>query len=144
VEGAAVNVSAKSEYGLRALVHLHRAGLSGLTPAREIAAACGVPIKYLEQILRVLKDGGLVEAQVGIAGGYRLSRPGALITAGEAIRLLDERLGLGSGPAGTPAADGLGLLWERIESAIKGVVDTTTIADLAFSIPSADRARAAS
>lgn len=140
-----MNVSAKSEYGLRALVHLHRAGLAELTPAREIAAACRVPIKYLEQILRVLKDGGLVEAQVGIAGGYRLSRPGALITAGEAIRLLDERLGLGSGAASdTPAADGLGLLWERIESAIKGVVDTTTIADLAFSVPSADRARAAS
>jgi Rrf2 family transcriptional regulator, cysteine metabolism repressor len=139
-----VNVSAKSEYGLRALVHLHRAGLGELTPAREIAAACKVPIKYLEQILRVLKDGGLVEAQVGIAGGYRLSRPGALITAGEAIRLLDERLGLGSGAADTPAADGLGLLWERIESAIKGVVDTTTIADLAFSVPSAGRARAAS
>lgn len=140
-----MNVPAKSEYGLRALVHLHGAGRAELTPAREIAAACGVPIKYLEQILRVLKDGGLVEAQVGIAGGYRLSRPGALITAGEAIRLLDERLGLGSGAAAsTPAADGLSLLWERIESAIKGVVDTTTIADLAFSIPSADRARAAS
>jgi Rrf2 family transcriptional regulator, cysteine metabolism repressor len=140
-----VNVSAKSEYGLRALVHLHRAGFSGMTPAREIAAACGVPLKYLEQILRVLKDGGLVDAQVGIAGGYRLSRPGSLITAGEAIRLLDERLGLGSGSStGEPATDGLGLLWERIESAIKGVVDTTTIADLAFSVPSAGRARAAS
>lgn len=140
-----MNVSAKSEYGLRTLVHLHRVGLAELTPAREIAAACGVPIKYLEQILRVLKDGGLVEAQVGIAGGYRLSRPGSLVTAGEAIRLLDERLGLGSrAAADTPAADGLGLLWERIETAIKGVVDTTTIADLAVSIPSAGRDRLAS
>ena len=140
-----MNVSAKSEYGLRALIHLHRAGPSGMTPAREIAAACGVPLKYLEQILRVLKDGGLVEAQVGIAGGYRLSRPGSLITAGDAIRLLDERLGLGSRAAsGEPATDGLGLLWERIESAIKGVVDTTTVADLAFSVPLADQAREAS
>lgn len=140
-----MNVSAKSEYGLRALVHLHRAGLAGLTPAREIAAACRVPIKYLEQILRVLKDGGLVEAQVGIAGGYRLVRPGSLITAGEAIRLLDERLGLGSGGAsGAPAVDGLGLLWERIESAIRGVADTTTIADLAISAPAEDRTRAVS
>lgn len=140
-----MNVSAKSEYGLRALVHLHRAGRAGLTPAREIAAMCGVPPKYLEQILHVLKDGGLVEAQVGIAGGYRLSRPGSLITAGEAIRLLDERLGLGATTAkGPPPADGLGLLWERIESAIRGVVDTTTIADLAISAPSADRSRAVS
>ncbi|HKY60420.1 MAG TPA: Rrf2 family transcriptional regulator [Gemmatimonadota bacterium] len=140
-----MNVSAKSEYGLRALVHLHRAGTSRMTPAREIGAVCGVPLKYLEQILRVLKDGGLVEAQVGIAGGYRLSRPGSLITAGEAIRLLDERLGLGSRSAGgAPASDGLGLLWERVESAIKGVVDTTTIADLAFSASPENRAQAAS
>lgn len=140
-----MNVSAKSEYGLRALVHLHRAGLSGLTPAREIAASCGVPLKYLEQILHVLKDGGLVEAQVGIAGGYRLCRPGPLITAGEAIRLLDERLGLGSGATpGSSPADGLGLLWERIDTAIRGVVDTTTIADLAISAPSVNRTRAVS
>ncbi|HEY7524678.1 MAG TPA: Rrf2 family transcriptional regulator [Candidatus Limnocylindrales bacterium] len=140
-----MNVSAKSEYGLRALVHLHREGLSGMTPAREIAAACGVPRKYLEQILHVLKDGGLVEAQVGIAGGYRLTRPGSLITAGEAIRLLDERLGLGSGAAlGGPVGDGLVLLWERIESAIKGVVDTTTIADLAISSHAAEPKRAVS
>jgi len=140
-----VNVSAKSEYGLRALVHLHRAGLSEMTPAREIGVACGVPIKYLEQILHVLKDGGLVEAQVGIGGGYRLTRPGSLITAGEAIRILDERLGLGaSAGVGSPPADGLALLWGRIESAIRGVVDTTTIADVAISASSADRARAVS
>ena len=135
-----MNVSAKSEYGLRALIHLHRTGSAEMTPAREIAATCGVPIKYLEQILRVLREGGLVEAQVGIAGGYRLTKPGSLITAGEAIRLLDERLGLGvSASAGSIPEDGLGLLWRRIESAIGGVVDTTTIADLAIAAPSAAR-----
>ena len=140
-----MNVSAKSEYGLRALVHLHRAGIAGMTPAREIAGACGVPLKYLEQILRVLKEGGLVEAQVGIAGGYRLARPASLITAGEAIRILDERLGLAAAvAAGSPPSDGLGLLWERIESAIRGVVDTTTIADLAIALPQGAHARAAS
>ena len=141
-----MNVSAKSEYGLQALVHLHGAGLAGgLTPAREIAAACGVPLKYLEQILQLLKDGGLVEAQVGIGGGYRLTRPGSLITAGEAIRLLDERLGLGaSASAEAPPADGLALLWGRIDAAIRGVVDTTTIADLALTTLSVPRARAVS
>ena len=141
-----MNVSAKSEYGLRALVHLHRAGPGGMTPAREIAAACVVPLKYLEQILGVLREGGLVEAQVGSTGGYRLTRPGSLITAGEAIRLLDERLGLGApGALGTVPEDGLGLLWRRIESAIRGVVDTTTIADLAIAAPpAAHSARVAS
>ena len=144
----AMRLSRRSEYGLRALVHLHRAGPGGMTPAREIAAACVVPLKYLEQILGVLREGGLVEAQVGSTGGYRLTRPGSLITAGEAIRLLDERLGLGAGATGalgTAPEDGLGLLWRRIESAIRGVVDTTTIADLAIAAPpAAHSARVAS
>jgi Rrf2 family protein len=127
-----VNVSAKSEYGLRALVHLARHAGEGLTPAREIAADCGVPIKYLEQILSVLREGGLVEAQVGSAGGYRLARPARMTTAGEAIRLLDERLGLGDPPSlAGPANDPIRLLWSRIEGAILAVVDDVTIEDLA-------------
>jgi Rrf2 family protein len=126
-----MNVSAKSEYGLRALVHLARHAREGLTPAREIAADCGVPIKYLEQILAVLREGGLVEAQVGSAGGYRLARPASFMTAGEAIRLLDERLGLADPPAAKLGIDPVRDLWARIEAAIHTVVDDVTIADLA-------------
>ena len=73
-----MNVSAKSEYGLRALIVLADRASEGLVPARQIAESCEVPIKYLEQILKALRDGGLVEGQVGAAGGYRLTRPGIM------------------------------------------------------------------
>jgi Rrf2 family cysteine metabolism transcriptional repressor len=128
-----VNVSAKSEYGLRSLVYLAQHAQEGLTPAREIAKACGVPIKYLEQILGVLRDGRVVEAQVGSAGGYRLARPARFISAGEAIRLLDERLGLGEAPPalGRRGDDPIRRLWERIEAAVVAVVDDVSIEDLA-------------
>src|SRR5215468_3066406 len=91
-----MNISTKSEYGLRALIYL--ASNSGLVsgreviPAREIALRWNVPVKYLEQILKTLKESGLVISQMGIAGGYRLARPATLITAGEVIRVLDGRL----------------------------------------------------
>lgn len=128
-----MNVSAKSEYGLRALIHLARHAGEGLIPAREIAASCGVPIKYLEQILGVLREGRIVGAQVGSAGGYRLARPARFISAGEAIRLLDERLGLGEPlPAGSRTDDPVQHLWRRVEAAILAVIDDVSIEDLAL------------
>jgi Rrf2 family protein len=132
-----MNVSTKSEYGLRALIYLAEQGGREVVPAREIAERWSVPVKYLEQILKTLKEGGVVAAQVGLGGGYRLTRPASLITAGEVIRLLDGRIA----PMGCVSASdyepcefepacGLRSLWARARAALLGVLDQTTIADL--------------
>ena len=132
-----MNVSTKSEYGLRALIHL--AGASGreAIPAREIAERWNVPVKYLEQILKPLKESGLVTSQIGAVDGYRLARPATLITADEAIRLLDGRfapMGCVSSydyePCEFGPSCGLKTLWARAQAALIGVLDQTTIADL--------------
>lgn len=135
-----MNVSTKSEYGLRALIYLAGHDRSESIPAREIAEKWHVPIKYLEQILKTLKAAGIIESQVGLGGGYRLSRPATLITAGEVVRVLDGRLS----PVGCVSTydyepcefeDGCGLkmLWARTRAAVVGVLDQTTIADLCTS-----------
>jgi Rrf2 family protein len=132
-----MNISTKSEYGLRALIYLSAAAERGAVPAREIAESWSVPNKYLEQILKTLKEAGLVESQVGVGGGYRLARPSTLITAGEVIRALDGRIA----PMGCVSAYdyvacefepscGLRTLWMRTRAAMLGVLDQTTIADL--------------
>ena len=53
-----MNVSTKSEYGLRALIYLTGSRDGRVIPAREIAEKWKVPIKYLEQILKTLKEAG--------------------------------------------------------------------------------------
>ena len=132
-----MNVSTKSEYGLRALIYLAAHDERGAVPAREIAAEWNVPVKYLEQILKALKDAHLVESQVGVGGGYHLARPATLITAGEVIRVLDGRIA----PMGCVSSSdyvpcefepscGLRTLWARTRAAMLGVLDQTTIADL--------------
>lgn len=135
-----MNVSTKSEYGLRALIYLAGRNRSEATPAREIAEQWHVPIKYLEQILKTLKEGGIIESQVGLGGGYRLSRPATLITAGEVVRLLDGRLSpvgcvstYDYEPCEFESACGLKMLWARTRAAVTGVLDQTTIADLCTS-----------
>lgn len=135
-----MNISTKSEYGLRALIYLAGHNRDEAIPAREIAEQWHVPIKYLEQILKTLKDSGIIESQLGIGGGYRLSRPATLITAGEVIRILDGRLApIGCvstydyEPCEFEPACGLKTLWARTRAAVIGVLDQTTLADLCTS-----------
>lgn len=132
-----MNVSTKSEYGLRALIYLASQGEREAVPAREIAEQWNVPVKYLEQILKTLKEAGIITGQVGPGGGYRLTRAATLITAGEVIRTLDGRLapmGCVSShdyePCDFEAGCGLKTLWARARAALVGVLDQTTVADL--------------
>jgi Rrf2 family protein len=132
-----MNVSTKSEYGLRALMYLASQADRDTVPAREIAERWNVPVKYLEQILKLLKDGGFVESQLGVGGGYRLTRPPSLIIVGDVIRALDGRLapmGCVSAydydPCEFEAGCGLKVLWSRTRAAILGVLDQTTVAEL--------------
>jgi Rrf2 family protein len=132
-----MNVSTKSEYGLRALIYLASQGEREAVPAREIAEQWNVPVKYLEQILKTLKEAGIITGQVGPGGGYRLTRAATLITAGEVIRALDGRLapmGCVSSydyePCEFEPACGLKTLWARARAALVGVLDQTTVADL--------------
>lgn len=133
-----MNVSTKSEYGLRALIYLASNQEGRAVPAREIAERWQVPIKYLEQILKTLKEAGLIEGQVGVGGGYRLTRPASLITTGEVIRILDGRIApMGCvstydyDPCEFEPTCGLKTLWARTRAAMLSVLDQTTIADLA-------------
>ena len=55
-----LKVSQKTEYALRAMVELALRHGGGLVPAREIAAAQGIPLRFLAQQLSVLHKAGLV------------------------------------------------------------------------------------
>jgi Rrf2 family protein len=135
--GISMNVSTKSEYGLRALIYIASHKEREAVPAREISEKWNVPIKYLEQILKALRDAGILVSTVGVNGGYKLSRPASLITAGEVIRVLDGRLApmgcvsfFDYDPCEFEPSCSLKTLWARTRAAILGVLDQTTIADL--------------
>lgn len=87
-----MKLTTRSEYALLALIHLARARGPAYLSAVSIAEAQGLPPKFLEQLLLVLKRGGLVKSQKGQRGGYKLARPAAKISLAEIIRLLDGAL----------------------------------------------------
>lgn len=89
------SVPTRTQYGIRALVHLARSGeVEGSDPAAlstsaEIAKAESISPKYLEGIMTQLKAKGIVSAERGNKGGYRLARDPASIRMIDVVEALE-------------------------------------------------------
>ncbi|MBI5155466.1 Rrf2 family transcriptional regulator [Candidatus Poribacteria bacterium] len=87
-----MKLSRKSDYALRAVLHLASSPGGVPIPVREVAERNAIPRKFLEAIMRDLKDLGLVESVAGKKGGYMLTRPPGMIRVGEVLRHFDGHL----------------------------------------------------
>lgn len=75
-----------TKYALEALAFLIRShARDEWAQIADIAGTCGIPRKYLEQVLLDLKNAGLVESKKGQKGGYRLARRPDEITLGQVL-----------------------------------------------------------
>ena len=84
-----MKLSTKSRYGTRILIDLARHGKNGPVQIGEVSKRQGVSIKYLEQVIRPLKEAGLVESQRGPKGGHTLAVDPRKISLGKVVRLLE-------------------------------------------------------
>tara|TARA_R110002096_G_scaffold147671_21_gene307788 strand:- start:7819 stop:8244 length:426 start_codon:yes stop_codon:yes gene_type:complete len=87
-----MKISKKAEYGLRALAILAGSSPQGPLQIQELAERGKIPVKFLEQILLILKRGGLLRSKRGIGGGYQLNRSASEISLCEVIELVDGNL----------------------------------------------------
>ena len=67
-------ISTRCRYAIRVLADLAEQEITGYIPIREVALRQQISLKYLEQILPVLRKHGLVLAVQGKGGGYKLAR----------------------------------------------------------------------
>lgn len=75
-----IELTKRGDYAVRAMLALAENEGGGLLSAPSIAAALSIPPRFLPQVMGDLARGGLVEAETGRAGGYRLARPATEIT----------------------------------------------------------------
>ena len=70
---AVLRVSARADYAIRLVVAM--ACSPGEVLSREhLAQSEGLPVKFVDHVLRQLRNGGLIESRRGRLGGYRLAR----------------------------------------------------------------------
>jgi Rrf2 family protein len=84
-----MKISAKSEYGLIALIDVANHFGSEPIQVRNIANRYNIPERFLEQIMTTLKKAGLVRSIRGSHGGYQLAKTPWEITLGDALKALD-------------------------------------------------------
>jgi len=130
-----MRVSAKVDYALRAMTEL-AAAAPDLMTAEQLATAQKIPPKFLESILAQLRNGGLVASQRGAEGGYQLARPAEEISIAEVIRELEGPIATVRGERPDDleyggAAAGLRNVWLELRTQIRGVLEETTLADIA-------------
>ena len=131
-----LKISQKLEYAMRAMIELALRRDGTLVPAREIATAQQIPLRFLEQQLGALHKAGLVESFRGAGGGCRLAGDPAMITVAQIADAIEGQLYpmFCLEPTDhTCFADsrcGLQGFWGEVARAIQRVFEETTVADL--------------
>lgn len=132
-----MKISTKGRYALRLIIELAKAPAGVPVRLRELAEKQEISEKYSEQIISLLRRGGIVLAKRGTQGGYDLAKDPKKITVGEVLRLTEGDL------SPVPCLENNGepcerknscasyMLWSKLKDAIDSVVDNITIADLA-------------
>ena len=125
--------SHRFSYALKALVDLAvHDGIGPVTTAA-IAKRQGIPVRSLEQLFNRLRRLGLVEAERGPRGGYRLGRPADQIPVRAVFDALEAKKTLSKEPR-SPAAgpdDPARAVWQQVESAVRTTLEATTLDALA-------------
>ena len=133
-ENGRVQISAKSDYAIRALLNL-AAHEPDLVKVDVIVREQGLPRKFVEAILGELRRASIVRSQRGAEGGYALARPAAEITLGAVIRAVDGPLAevRGLRPHETTyegVAQHLPAVWIAVRTSLRRVLDETTLAQV--------------
>ncbi|MHC4942766.1 MAG: RrF2 family transcriptional regulator [Planctomycetota bacterium] len=129
-----MNITSKSKYALRAMIHLAQNG-AGIMRREDLAIAQGgISKEYLEKILLRLREVGVVEAKSGRGGGYRLAKPADELTAWDIIVAVEDSPEpvscLGSQPVNCTNHCGAKSLWKRVWDAAVQEMKNSTLSSL--------------
>jgi Rrf2 family protein len=113
-------VSKKCIYALKAVLALARNTGGAPMTIHDIAKAEEIPARFLEAILRDLKQNGLTDSVRGKDGGYRLTLPPHEISIGQVVRAVE-------GPwfpaSEASERDVFTAVWEQADQALSGLLD---------------------
>ena len=133
-----MKLTSRSEYALLALVYLARGRQGEFRTVEAVAAAQGIPAKFLEQIMLILKRARYVRSAKGRGGGFQLAKAPSAVSLAEVIRLFDGALAPTESVSKyfyepTPVEKEKKLLgvFKRVRDSVAGIMEKTTLADVA-------------
>ncbi len=125
---AVLRVSARADYALRLVVAM-AVRPDEVQPREALAYDEGLPVKFVDHVLRQLRDGGLVESRRGRLGGYRLTRPAEEITVADVVRVMDQS-SAATDDEPVETAAWLAAVWTGLSDAVQAALADVTVAAL--------------
>ena len=131
-----IRISRLTDYAVTLLTQIVREGHTALA-ASGLAEKAGLPPPTVAKVLKLLAKAGIIEAQRGATGGYRLARPASEISVAAIIEALDGPIAI------TDCAEGgdqdcmiqricpMSGNWNKINYAVRGALEAVTLADMA-------------
>jgi len=131
-----MKLSTRTRYGVRAALELAENADRGPLQLKTIAQHQEISLKYLEQLMAILRSAGFVRSVRGSKGGYVLAKPPSHIKLSDVFNCLE-------GPVITAecvqndnycarSADCVvKLVWAQVQQAVTNVLDSITLQDLA-------------
>lgn len=130
-----MRVTARVDYAVRAARELGLAHPDTLT-AEAIADRQALPLAFTKQILARMRRSGIVAAQRGGEGGYRLAAPPDRVSVADIVRAVEGPLADVRGEAPEDLdypgdGDVLRQLWIATRASLRSVLEHVSVADLA-------------
>lgn len=124
-----MKLSSKTHYGLMACHILGKNYPDVAVPASLLESYISVSGKYLEKIMRMLSNRGIVTATRGANGGYFLTKPPKDITIGDIVRTLEDDMEIiecvkSGGKCKCCPSSGV---WKKLYDGINAVLDGMTL-----------------
>ncbi|MBU1193339.1 MAG: Rrf2 family transcriptional regulator [Proteobacteria bacterium] len=85
-----MRLTTKSRYGTRLIIDLAIYGREKPIPLGEVARRQNISVKYLEQLVRKLKEEKMITSHRGPFGGHMLAKDPKDISVGDIVRTLEE------------------------------------------------------
>ena len=136
-----MKLSTRTRYGIRAIVELAMNYGKGPLQIRVIAQRQDISVKYLEQLMTILRSAGFIRSIRGSKGGYLLARQPAHIKLSDVFDALEGNVTTVECVEDKNYCDRTAdcivrQVWAQVQQAIKNVLQSISLQDLV------DRAKA--
>jgi Rrf2 family protein len=134
-----MKISTRGRYGIRLLIDLAEHPRESHVALATVAERQAISVRYLEQVVIILRRAGFIRSVKGACGGYALARPPEDIIIGDVLRVLEGDMLVVDPPRRGSAETKLQrcirtAVFDRLNERIAQVIDTKTLASVAGTV----------
>ena len=128
-----MKISTKGRYALRVMLDLAVNNTGEYIALKDVASRQGITVKYLEQVINLLKKAGYVISYRGNNGGYKLAKAPSEYKVGDILRVAEGSLApVACLDSGTVVCDRASIcptlkFWVGLDKAVSDYVDSYTL-----------------